>query len=830
MRQYIDVAQDVSGNALSGATCLVQNYPSGTNANIFSDNGLTPIGTATVTADVTGQFSFFVADGDYILVLSFNGSIYKTQSPVSIFDGAEQVTFADTGAVNAYAIANSALEKTLRAGLRASFQASNTNTLAATFTYNNLAAKPLVFPGGGALAAGVVVLNGIYAVEYDGTSWQLKNQTVSLAQLSGLTGPPYPQTPLEFAAGITPVTSFPTGTFYRYGAKGAGGRIADAVITAGSAIVTSASGGFANAKAGMVAVVVDGAASRVGGRPAPLITTILSVQSNFQITLNATVTQPGTVSMNGTLNATTSVTSTSVNPITAGVGLTRTWAITGTNIPANTTVDYTSASTLTLSQAATGSGVTALILTAPTELCFGFDDSTALNQALSLPYPITDVKDTFLTTLPLPLAALATGSAGCNNIALPSALILFAITGNAQPCVSVAGVDRSNNIPYLVGIRYLPFKVEFGELDCCNTGLGGISLGPSNFSNLRARVTNPFRSALEEWFTGGGWQEGNLVDITCGRVGLHFHHKVNKSACYQTLGGYRIMGRSPGLNSVFLGINATTQPDQCGTGIRLYAGGGATADGGMSQNVWGGQAFCELDGERNVALSFGSDIGNSPVIFVDASANYVIEGAAAAAFSNTYRSNTFSNMVIEDISQASDVRGGFQYYAMANATVQDTTVTASSSGPWGAVYASPLMLAGSDNLIRWPQRLSYPGLLLVGDQVAGGANTKFFQAGYLGSPISAQSGNYAINATDVGKTVVNASGTQTVPQLSPNNVVQVLAFGGGLALAAGSGVTLNWYNGTTLVTTTPRTLANGAIATLFWQSATQVVITGNGIT
>ena len=513
------------------------------------------------------------------------------------------------------------------------------------------------------------------------------------------------RTAAEIAASVTPVNyQYAPGSLYRYGAKGGAGRVADAVIS--SSVLTSASGGFKGAVAGMVAVVVDGGASRIGGRPAALITTILSVQSNNQITLSAPVVQPGTITMTGTLNSNTSVTSTSVNPITAGVGLTRTWTITGTNIAANTTVSATTSNSLTLSQFATGSGAWSLTLTAPIEVCFGFDDATPINNALSLPYAISDVTDAFLMTQPI-----VQNGTGCNTVHMPSSLIMFAIGNNTQDCVSLAGLDRGNGVGYLVGLRYLPFQFEFGEIDCCNTGRAGVALGPSYYSSVRGRLTNVFRSALEEFFlAGNNWQEGNVVDINCGRVGHHFHHKVTKSAgSYQTLGAYRIMGRQCGLNSVYLGINAATQPDQLGGGIRLYTAGGSASDGGMSQCTWGAVGFCELDAERVVALSLGSDVCNSAVTMVDAGGTYVIEGAPAAVFSNIYRSLNFMNMVIEDVSETSDVRGGYQYYAMANTVTQSCTVLGSSAGPWGQAYANPLMLNNADNFIRWPQRLSYSG-------------------------------------------------------------------------------------------------------------------------
>lgn len=181
MRQYIDLLQDLNGNAIAtGGTVTVRTYPAGTLASIFSDNGLTPILTSIVSTDSTGQFTFFVADGDYTLQLQKNGLTYKTQSPVSIFDGAAQLTYTDSGAANAYAISDSALEKALRTGLRASFKATHTNTTASTFQYNTLAVKNLVLPNGDAPSAGLIVSGGIYRVEYDGTSWQL----VSLVQVT----------------------------------------------------------------------------------------------------------------------------------------------------------------------------------------------------------------------------------------------------------------------------------------------------------------------------------------------------------------------------------------------------------------------------------------------------------------------------------------------------------------------------------------------------------------------------------------------------------------------------------------------------------------------
>lgn len=197
MRQYIDTLQDVQGNALVGASVLVQNYIGAGNASIFSDNGLTPITTSTIITGADGQFMFFAADGDYNLVMSKAGTVFKTQSPVSLFDGTPQLTYNDSGGTNAFRIANAALEKVLRPGLRASFLAFSTNTGAATFSYNGLTPGSIVVPPAGTLPIATIISGGIYQVELDASgNWQIKNGVA--------TSVAYPRTQTEITAGVTP--------------------------------------------------------------------------------------------------------------------------------------------------------------------------------------------------------------------------------------------------------------------------------------------------------------------------------------------------------------------------------------------------------------------------------------------------------------------------------------------------------------------------------------------------------------------------------------------------------------------------------------------------
>lgn len=225
MRLYIDTLQNASGQPLVGATVLVQTYPALANASIYSDNGLTPIANSTVTTGSDGQFAFYVADGVYSLQMSYNGSVYKTQVPVSIIDGAvATVVFLDTGAANAYAVTSSALEKVLRSGMRIWVQIANTNTASnPTFAYNTLAAKTIVNDDGTTVTAGQLVATAIYQFQYNGTSWQIISSSLSPSVIGATLFPP---SPLEITnSAVITNYAYQPGDPRRYG--GVGNGIAD---------------------------------------------------------------------------------------------------------------------------------------------------------------------------------------------------------------------------------------------------------------------------------------------------------------------------------------------------------------------------------------------------------------------------------------------------------------------------------------------------------------------------------------------------------------------------------------------------------------------------
>lgn len=209
MLQYFETLQDESGNALSldgTATVIVTNYPSGSLASIYSSNGTaSPIAGSTVTADVTGQVSFFVPDGAYTLTYKLNAATYKTKSPVQMLDPMGLAVITDTGAANAYVVTSSAYPASLYAGLKIQVKigAGNTNTLTTvTLNLNSTGNQPVLQPGGGSMAAGAMAAGGIYNLEWDGTEWQLLSSTLSSSSIGGLL---YPVTAAETAAGVVPV-------------------------------------------------------------------------------------------------------------------------------------------------------------------------------------------------------------------------------------------------------------------------------------------------------------------------------------------------------------------------------------------------------------------------------------------------------------------------------------------------------------------------------------------------------------------------------------------------------------------------------------------------
>lgn len=210
MLQFFDTLTDVSGNALLGAIVTVTNFQTGLPALIYQSNGTTqPVANSAVVSDITGQVSFYAPDGVYTLTYSYQAQVYKTRSPIQLFDPTGFISVTDTGAVNAVVVTDSRLSAQLYPGLKIEVLIAQTNTGAPTLNYQGTGLQTIVQPGGGALLPGMIQQNGLARLEWDGTNWEL---------IGAQSQPFYGKTAAEVTAGATIVNpSFVPGHIYRYG-------------------------------------------------------------------------------------------------------------------------------------------------------------------------------------------------------------------------------------------------------------------------------------------------------------------------------------------------------------------------------------------------------------------------------------------------------------------------------------------------------------------------------------------------------------------------------------------------------------------------------------
>lgn len=87
MKKYSDFVLDARGNALNAATVTVVNYPSGTAATIYSDDGTTVIAGGIITTSSTGLFEFYAPPGRYNLQVRVAGALLRTITDVQIDEG-----------------------------------------------------------------------------------------------------------------------------------------------------------------------------------------------------------------------------------------------------------------------------------------------------------------------------------------------------------------------------------------------------------------------------------------------------------------------------------------------------------------------------------------------------------------------------------------------------------------------------------------------------------------------------------------------------------------------------------------------------------------------
>lgn len=85
MQKYQNNLLTNKGQVLVGVSVLVTNYPSGTTATIYSDNGIT-VAANPLTSDSNGSFAFYAADGHYSLQITGTGIVSTTISDILLVD------------------------------------------------------------------------------------------------------------------------------------------------------------------------------------------------------------------------------------------------------------------------------------------------------------------------------------------------------------------------------------------------------------------------------------------------------------------------------------------------------------------------------------------------------------------------------------------------------------------------------------------------------------------------------------------------------------------------------------------------------------------------
>ena len=85
MQKYVNSIAASTGAPVAGASVQVNNYPAGTPAAIYSDNGLT-LAPNPLTTDTNGAFAFYAADGRYQLVISGTNIQPQTVNDILIID------------------------------------------------------------------------------------------------------------------------------------------------------------------------------------------------------------------------------------------------------------------------------------------------------------------------------------------------------------------------------------------------------------------------------------------------------------------------------------------------------------------------------------------------------------------------------------------------------------------------------------------------------------------------------------------------------------------------------------------------------------------------
>jgi hypothetical protein len=97
MQKYFDAVLRSDGRPAVGATIAVTVTSTGLPATLYSDNGITPI-SSTLTADASGEYSFYAANNSYTLTVSYGGYVTETKTDVTLFDVRKPFALSATAA------------------------------------------------------------------------------------------------------------------------------------------------------------------------------------------------------------------------------------------------------------------------------------------------------------------------------------------------------------------------------------------------------------------------------------------------------------------------------------------------------------------------------------------------------------------------------------------------------------------------------------------------------------------------------------------------------------------------------------------------------------
>lgn len=156
--------------------------------------------SAGVAVGMNGSpIQIYIASAEYSIVITdANGSLVWSNLTVSNLSSGNSVLdnySVDSGAVNAYVVANATAVGAYVPGLRVAVKIATTNTAASTLNYMGLGARAIMTQANTALSGGELQAGGIYELEYDGVNFQLLSPALQPQQIRNAA---------EIAAGVTP--------------------------------------------------------------------------------------------------------------------------------------------------------------------------------------------------------------------------------------------------------------------------------------------------------------------------------------------------------------------------------------------------------------------------------------------------------------------------------------------------------------------------------------------------------------------------------------------------------------------------------------------------